>query len=124
MNPLPRFCIVTPPQALTASTQAAFYQHIDELVQSQVEVILINLEKVSCLDSRGLGILFGAFRISKCRGKRLMLYSPQTHVNSNLHRTGLTAVVSTYASLADCIKAAIPSSQGLTRHPLLQLPQF
>lgn len=124
MNQLPSFCIVTPPPALTSATQGEFYQHIYELVQSQVEVILVNLEKVSCLDSGGLGILFGAFHITQRQGKRLMLYSPQTHVNSNLHRTGLTNVVGTYASLSDCIREAIPYSQRLTHNPLLQLPQF
>ncbi len=124
MKQLPSFCIVHPPQHLTSTTQDVFYQHIYGLVQSQVEVILINLETVTRLDSGGLGILFGAFRISHRQGKRLMLFSPQSHVVKNLHRTGLTQIVGTYATLADCIKDAIPYAQRWDQDRSIQLPEF
>jgi len=124
LKQLPSFCIVHPPQRLTSLTQEVFYQHVYELVQSRVEVILINLEKVTCLDSGGLGILFGAFQISHQQGKRLMLYSPQSHVIKNLHKTGLTDIVGTYANLADCIKDTIPYSQRWVQDRSIQLPDF
>lgn len=124
MKQLLNLYIVDPPQHLTSSTQDLFYQHIYELVQSQVAVILVNLEKVSCLDSGGLGILFGAFHLSNRQGKRFMLYSPQSHVNNNLHQTGLTQIVRTYATLTDCIKDVIPYSQRLGRRRPLNLPDL
>lgn len=53
-----------------------------------------------------------------------MLYSPQNYVNNNLHQTGLTQIVRTYATLTDCIKDVIPYTQQLGRQRPLNLPDF
>ena len=93
-------------------------------MQSQVSVILVNLEKISYLDSRELGILFGAFHFSNLQGKQFMLCSPQSYVNNNLHQTGLTQIVRTYVTLTACIRDVIPCSRRLGRRRPLNLPDF
>ena len=119
-----RIRIVEPPHQLTAETKEDFYNTVKAVVTTQAECILVNLQLVNLIDSSGLGVLFGAFKLATCAGSNLVLCSPQNHVMRDLDVTGLNKIVTIYETLHAFIEdltrmAHRPSSNGS-----LKLPDF
>ena len=68
--------------------------------------LIVNLERVSYIDSAGLGAMVEAFTVARSRAVRLKLLNPTERSRNLLEITGLAKVVETFdseaAALASC----------------------
>jgi anti-sigma B factor antagonist len=91
----------------------------DALMQaSNVErpCIVVDLSRVSFIDSSGLGVLVGALKRVRERGA-LSLVCPQARVRRVFEITGLTQVFSIYNQLEDAV-AVCSTAPGAARAPV------
>ena len=91
----------------------------DELIQAcNVErpCIVVDLSRVSFIDSSGLGVLVGALKRVRERGA-LSLVCPQQRVRRVFEITGLTQVFSMYNELEEAV-AACSRTPGAARSPM------
>lgn len=80
-------------------------EQIAELIGNRSDHLLVNLEKVSFMDSTGLGVLLGALkRVREHRGS-LALVCPPGPVHRVLTLTGLHKVFPIHESLEDAARS-------------------
>lgn len=113
--------VIEPPLFLNEQTKDAFYRTIQAVAATETEMILVNLEQVVSVDSTGLGILYGAYRLALQQGQKLILYRPQGQVWQSFQLTGLDRIVTISATLRAIIKEMSPIAQ---RSQKLDLPTF
>lgn len=74
---------------LTAANSAKFKQDIADILTSDKEIIVIDCQNVTFLDSSGLGSLVLAFKTLKEADKKMVLRSVNEQVNILLELTGM-----------------------------------
>lgn len=72
---------------------------LGELVDQGVYHLIVDLEQVSFLDSSGIGVLIGVLRRVREHDGSLRLTAPSLHVRRVLELTGMTTLLSIYATL-------------------------
>jgi anti-sigma B factor antagonist len=70
-----------------------------ELIDHGVYHLIVDLERVSFLDSSGMGVLVTALRRVRERDGSLRLTAPSPQVRRVLELTGITKLLPTYATL-------------------------
>jgi len=73
------------------------------LVEQDIKYIVINLEKVTYLDSTGLGILLGILKKLRERGGDLLIVAPSSRIVRVFEITGLVKIFNIYASEAEAL---------------------
>lgn len=70
---------------------------LDEALQKQqVHHMLMNLEHLKFMDSSGIGVILGRYKLVKSKGGRLMLCSVSSPVQRLLELSGLFKIVDVY----------------------------
>lgn len=113
--------IMTPPKHLNEQTKESFYQAIRAVVATDIDVIIVNLESVTTIDSSGLGVFLGASVFAHHQGQSLVLFNPQKQVRENIQLTGLDKLVTVNTTLRSVLK-----DRSMTYSPArrLKLPIF
>lgn len=74
-------------------TAPLFRQQIDVAMESQAKAIEVRLGAINIIDSSGLSVLIYAYKLSRARGKELILRGEADTVARLLHRTSLDRVI-------------------------------
>jgi anti-sigma B factor antagonist len=74
-----------------------------ELVDQEVYHLIVDLEGVSFLDSSGIGVLVSVLRRTRDHGGSLRLTAPGPQVRRVLELTGVTKLLTTYATLDEAM---------------------
>ncbi len=88
---------VRPAGELDLGVADRFRRALDETIEKgQTKNLVINLTKVSFVDSSGLGVLLGRYnRLSK-KGGRVFIVAPQPQVRKVLDLSGLLRIMNEY----------------------------
>ncbi|NLT19678.1 MAG: anti-sigma F factor antagonist [Syntrophomonadaceae bacterium] len=73
------------------------------LEQSGVRNLILNLEKVSFIDSSGLGLIIGRYKKLKALGGKIFIVGAHPPVDKILHFSGVNKLVPMYNSEQDII---------------------
>lgn len=98
--------ILDSPSQLTDRTKDAFYQCIEFKSRSSADWIGVDLSSLDLIDGLGLGTLFAAQKMAALHHKKLILFSPQSHIWQGLKSTGICEVIAVYDSFKDVIQDA------------------
>lgn len=105
--------VVRPVGDLDLSTAPAFRSVVDrELDFRRTSNLVIDLSKVGFMDSSGLGAILGRFRKLQSSGGRMWLVAPQSTMRSILEVSGLTKVVTVFASWEECFNSIAGDGGG------------
>jgi anti-sigma B factor antagonist len=81
-------------------------EHINELLEEGHRVFVLNLAKVPCVDSFGLGQLITIFTSIRSRGGQLILLRPTDHVQELFRITKLNTIFHISAEEVQAVKSA------------------
>ena len=91
---------------LTFTSGAELRRLLQALVVGGATQLVLNLERVSYIDSAGLGVIIEAFTAARNKAVRLTLLNPTERTRHLLEITGLARMVETFdagaAALASC----------------------
>ena len=91
---------------LTFTSGAELSRLVQTLLVAGTTQLIVNLERVSYIDSAGLGAMVEAFTVARNRTVKLKLLNPTERTRYLLDITGLAKVVETFdseaAALASC----------------------
>lgn len=65
----------------------------DRLINSNCNIVIFDLEKLTFMDSTGIGVLIGRYKLLKQRGISAFIKSPRTNVDKVLNLTGIYAIM-------------------------------
>ncbi len=85
------------------STAPALRQEVDSLIEDGVRDLIVDLERVSFMDSSGLGVLVAGHKRMSEVGGRVALVSREGPTMKILTITGLDRVFSIHPSVADAV---------------------
>jgi anti-anti-sigma factor len=91
--------IVQYPDVWDNHTATQFHQAIDGLIESGVNIILLDFKNVTFISSSGLMAIVSAFRMTKAAGSKLFICSINEQVRMLFELTGMDRVFETFASL-------------------------
>ena len=74
-------------------------------IDDGAETIVLDLSGRSFIDSTGIGVLVGVWRLTKATDGCLALASPSRQAQSVLDATGLTKVLSLYSTEEEAVQA-------------------
>ncbi len=75
------------------------------LIESGITRLVVDLARVTWVDSTGLGALIAAHRLAGARGGNVVLCSPSLHVQHTLQMIGLDKVLGVYATPQEAVQA-------------------
>lgn len=101
--------VVKPSGILNNSLAAQLGQEVDELVKSGANLVLIDLENISFIDSSGLGGLVNAFKATRSAGGRLVLCSIGEQARMLLEITGMDQVFEIFPSQSEFNQSLVRS---------------
>jgi anti-sigma B factor antagonist len=91
---------------LTFTAGAELGRLVQALLVGGATQLVLNLERVSYIDSAGLGAMVEAFTVARQKAVRLKLLNPTERTRHLLEITGLAGIVETFdseaAALASC----------------------
>jgi len=90
--------VVQPQGNFESSKVQEFRQHIEDLLASGVEVVLVDLRDVSFMDSSGLGGLVLALKTTTAAGSRLCLCSINEQVRLLFELTGMMDIFEIFSN--------------------------
>ncbi|MBA3921966.1 MAG: STAS domain-containing protein [Nostocaceae cyanobacterium] len=96
MNPVVK--VVQPQGNFESSKVQEFRQHIEDLLASGVEVVLVDLRDVSFMDSSGLGGLVLALKTTTAAGCKLCLCSINEQVRLLFELTGMMDIFEIFSN--------------------------
>lgn len=88
---------------LTFTAGAELCRRITTLAASNVTKVILNLERVSYVDSAGLGAIVGAFTELRRRDGVLAFVNPSVRTQHVLQITGIATLVATFATEAAAV---------------------
>ena len=88
---------------LTFTAGVELSRRITSLAIQNVTKVVLNLERVSYVDSAGLGAIVGAFTELRRRNGELKFVNPSTRTQHVLEITGIAALIATFATEAAAI---------------------
>ncbi|QIE43205.1 STAS domain-containing protein (plasmid) [Rhodobacteraceae bacterium SC52] len=97
-------CVVVPgTERLTAATAGDFKSEVSKLVDGGHDRLIIDLSKVTFVDSSGLGALVGVLKKVGNRGE-IVVCAPSDSVAQMFRITRMDRVFATYPNVADALK--------------------
>jgi anti-anti-sigma factor len=119
--------VLYPPEILTVGSAQALVQQVSECHAIGTQIIVLELQNVSCIDSSGLGVLLSLYVKTRSMGGEICLCSPNQQVRYLLSLTDMGRIFEIFdnqaalyaAKLGD--RAAVPLSaqrQGFDRDRL------
>lgn len=103
-------CVVSPgTERLTAATAGAFKAEVSQLVEDGHDRLIIDLSKVTFIDSSGLGALVGVLKKVGNRGE-IVVCGPIDSVTQMFRITRMDRVFATYPNVDAALKTL--ESQG------------
>lgn len=93
--------VIQPTGILDNSLASQLCREVEETVKAGSQIILVNLEGVSFIDSSGLGGLVNAFKSARSAGGRLILCSVCEQARMLLEITGMDQVFEIFPTPAD-----------------------
>ncbi len=98
---LPKVKVLKPDGILESTKAHQLRQQVNELVESGVKTILLDLNKVSFMDSSGLGAIVLALKTMKANGGRLFLMSINEQTKMLFDLTNMSQMFEIVADKAD-----------------------
>ncbi|NCO74460.1 MAG: STAS domain-containing protein [Cyanobacteria bacterium] len=89
---LPKVKVLRPEGILDSAKSAQFRQQINELIDEGVNVVLIDLKKVTFMDSSGLGALVLILKTVRNSGGRLFLMSLNDQIKMLFDLTNMGSI--------------------------------
>jgi anti-sigma B factor antagonist len=93
-----RVKIIQPSGILDGVTVNGLRRDISDLVESGVEIILVDFQDVTFMNSSGLGALVATLRVVRAAGAQLFLCSLSEQVNMIFQLTKMDRVFKTFAN--------------------------
>ncbi|MBD2744496.1 STAS domain-containing protein [Coleofasciculus sp. FACHB-1120] len=90
------FKIVKSPDIFDSAKAAQFHEEIENLIDTGVKFVLLDLKNVTFISSSGLMALVSIVRLTRSAGCKLLLYSRSEQVRILLEMTGLDQVLETF----------------------------
>ncbi len=81
-----------------------FCQQIDESIASNINNILVNLEKINFIDSAGLGALLSAYKIINQNGGKFMVCSINQQIKILFELVGIDQILNTFSNPEEVTK--------------------
>jgi anti-anti-sigma factor len=103
--------IIQPSGILDSIQATEVRQQITELVESKAEIVLVDLQNVTFIDSSGLGLLAIAFKAIRDAGGKLYLCSVGQQPQMLLELTGMEQVFQIFPSRDEFMKTLVPSDR-------------
>lgn len=98
------FVIVSIEGQVRISTQNEFMEHLNALYDSKGnQTVLLNLEKVSYMNSAGIGVIVDTFRKFRDNGGQLVLCSLSPEISRLFEVTRLNRFIQIYPSVDDAL---------------------
>lgn len=91
--------VIPYPEVLDINRSAQFYQEIQYLLQTDVNIILLDFRNVTTITSHGLMALVEAFRTVKNADGKLFICSINEQVRILFELTGLDQIFESFANL-------------------------
>lgn len=101
--------VVQPSGILDGTKAGQFRQEISDLVQSNVDIVLIDFHDVTFMDSSGLGALVLALKTVRAAGGKLFVCSVNEQIKMLFELTSMDRVFEIFPSREAC-EAAVSSS--------------
>ncbi|MBD2257287.1 STAS domain-containing protein [Pseudanabaena sp. FACHB-2040] len=95
------FKAVEPAGVLDSTHAEAFRKAVDEALSEEYEIILIDLEKVSFIDSSGLGSLVMVLKKVRAAERKMYICSINDQVRMLFDLTGMDRVFEVFADRAE-----------------------
>lgn len=96
---------------VTIGHDAKMREAIDEAIEGGAKNILLNMQRVSKIDSSGIGELVAAHNRITDAGGRLLLVSLSDRLGTLLQITNLMGVLETYDDIEDALSSLQAGSQ-------------
>jgi len=96
---------------VTIGHDAKMREAIDEAIEGGAKNILLNMQRVSKIDSSGIGELVAAHNRITDAGGRLLLVSLSDRLGTLLQITNLMGVLETYEDIEDALSSLQAGSQ-------------
>ncbi len=99
MNPVVK--VVQPSGILDGTKAGQFRQEITSLVESNVDIVLIDFKDVTFMDSSGLGALVLALKTVRAAGSKLFICSVNDQIKMLFELTSMDRVFEIFPSRED-----------------------
>ncbi|MFA6941920.1 MAG: anti-sigma F factor antagonist [Clostridiaceae bacterium] len=77
---------------------------IDNKIQDNNEKnIILDFSKVSFMDSSGIGVVIGRYKMITAKGGKLCVVNPASNVNKIFELSGLFKIINRYKSISEAI---------------------
>jgi anti-sigma B factor antagonist len=86
------------------SSSMQFEEHINSLVKTGKENIIMDLSQMEYINTRGLGAFVALQKKMDERGGSVVLAAPTERVKQSIELTGINRVIATYESLEDALQ--------------------
>ncbi|MGG6296492.1 STAS domain-containing protein [Leptolyngbya sp. AN02str] len=90
--------VVQPVGVLDGTQVSQFRQQIDEAVKTGASTVLVDLEKVSFMDSSGLGAIVSAFKAMRSQGGSLCVCSLNEQIRILFELTSMDRVLDIFSN--------------------------
>jgi anti-sigma B factor antagonist len=97
--------VVSPVGRIDVESSASVRQALMDIVETEVQLILIDLHQVEFMDSSGLSALVSGMKALRSKGGALSICCPNAQVRTALRLTMLDRVFSVYESQEAALKA-------------------
>ena len=78
-----------------------------QIVTYPDKTFIIDLTSVSFMDSSGIGVIIGRYKLSKSFGSRVIIVSSNKAVNKILDMSGIKKIINIYDTLEDALNSLI-----------------
>jgi anti-sigma B factor antagonist len=90
---------------IDVATSPRLREHMTQLIEPGLELLIVDLAEVSFIDSTGLGVLVGAMRNVRAGGGDLRLVVTQPQIIKLLELTGLDETFKVVPSASDAVRS-------------------
>lgn len=95
--------VLRPEGRLDLVTAPAFKQHVADVVKTASRRVIVDLNKVTFIDSSGLGALIGGLKSARQAGGDLRIARPGDQAKVILELTTLNKVLKPYATIEEAL---------------------
>ncbi|MCA1995285.1 MAG: STAS domain-containing protein [Coleofasciculus sp. S288] len=102
--------VVRPSGILDATKAGQFRQEITNLVESNVDIVLVDFQEVTFMDSSGLGALVLALKTVRAAGGKLFICSVNEQIKMLFELTSMDRVFEIFPTREDFESAVVSTS--------------
>ncbi|HBB36344.1 MAG TPA: anti-sigma factor antagonist [Cyanobacteria bacterium UBA8803] len=102
--------VVQPSGILDGTKAAQFRQEISDLVESNVDIVLIDFKEVTFMDSSGLGALVLALKTVRAAGGKLFVCSVNEQIKMLFELTSMDRVFEIFPTREDFESAVVSTT--------------